>query len=202
MSLLPLTEYESAPPEVKREYDDQIARHGRITNMKRTLLHNVGAFKAYMEWYTLADSIRPFTGDRALSLFAYAISSENDCLVCSTFFRKILIDSGDNPDDPVLSETEKLLMDFGRALSRDPHNIPPGLYEKLQARYNTEEQVLLFAFAGIMSATNLFNTIAQVPLDEVLYQYVKNEAPKGAEVSRFFQQGPEGAEVSRSNNHG
>jgi alkylhydroperoxidase family enzyme len=36
----------------------------------------------------------------------------------------------------------------------------------------TEEQiVLLIAFAGIMYATNLFNTIAKVPLDEVLYPY-------------------------------
>lgn len=36
-----MTEYESSSEEVKREYEDQIAKHGRITNMKRTLLHNV-----------------------------------------------------------------------------------------------------------------------------------------------------------------
>jgi alkylhydroperoxidase family enzyme len=175
MSFLPLTEYETAPPEVRREYDDQIARHGRITNMKRTLLHNVSAFKAYMEWYTLRDLIGPFIGDRGAALFSYAISTANKCLVCSTFFRKILIDSGDDPDNPSLTETENLLMEFGRALSVDPHHIPPKLYDQLQARFNTEELVLLFAFAGMMSATNLFNTIAKVPLDEVLYQYEKKE---------------------------
>jgi alkylhydroperoxidase family enzyme len=171
-----MTEYETANPEVKKEYDDQIARNGRVTNMKRTLLHNVPAFKAYMEWYTLKDQIVPFLGERAVSLFSYAISAGNDCLICSTFFRKILIDSGDNPDDPVLTETEKLLMDFGRAIGRDPHNIPESLYTALQTKYNTEEIVLLFAFAGIMAATNLFNTVAKIPLDEVLYQYVKKEA--------------------------
>ena len=105
MSYLPLTNYENASPEVKREYDDQIAKHGRVTNMKRTLLHSVPAFHAYMEWYTLYDQIVPFTGERALSLFAYAISTGNDCLICSTFFRKILIDSGDDPDNPTLSDT-------------------------------------------------------------------------------------------------
>ena len=49
MAYIPMTEYETASDAVKREYDDQIAKHGRITNMKRTLLHNVPAFKAYME---------------------------------------------------------------------------------------------------------------------------------------------------------
>ena len=31
--------------------------------------------------------------------------------------------------------------------------------------------VTIFAFAGIMYATNLFNTICKVDLDEVLYDY-------------------------------
>ena len=92
MSYLSMTDYDSASEEVKREYDDQIAKHGRITNMKRTLLHNVPAFKAYMEWYTLYDLLVPVVGERAMSLYSYAISSGNDCLVCSTFFRKILIE--------------------------------------------------------------------------------------------------------------
>ena len=170
-----MTEYESADEAVKKEYDDQIFRHGRITNMKRTLLHSVPAFKAYMEWYTLKDLIVPFIGERALSLYAYAISNGNNCLICSTFFRKILIDSGDDPDNPVLSETEKLLMDFGQAVCVNPHKIPDELYEKLKERFNTEQLVLLISFAGIMYATNLFNTVAKVPLDEVLYKYTKNK---------------------------
>ena len=59
-----MTEYETAGEEVRREYDDQVARHGRITNMKRTLLHSVPAFKAYMEWYTLRDLVVPFIGEQ------------------------------------------------------------------------------------------------------------------------------------------
>lgn len=85
MGFLPMTEYESSSEEVKREYEDQIAKHGRITNMKRTLLHNVPAFKAYMEWYTLYDQLVPVIGDRAISLFSHAISEGNECLICSIF---------------------------------------------------------------------------------------------------------------------
>jgi alkylhydroperoxidase family enzyme len=141
--------------------------------MKRTLLHNTKAFDVYMEWYTLKDLIVPFIGERALSLFSYAISNGSSCLICSTFFRKILIDSGENPDNPQLSETERFLMDFGKAFAQDPHHIPQTCYDYLHAHFNNEQQTLLIAFAGIMVATNLFNTVAKVSLDEVLYTYTK-----------------------------
>jgi alkylhydroperoxidase family enzyme len=174
-----MTDYESASAEVKREYDDQIKKNGRVTNMKRTLLHNVPAFHAYMEWYTLRDQLMSFISDRAVSLYSYAISQANECLICSTFFRKILADSGEDPDRPNLSEIEKLLMDFGHAIGRDPNHIPDELYEKIKTRFNTEQIVILIAFAGIMAATNLFNTAAKVPLDEVLYRYTKKDESNG-----------------------
>jgi alkylhydroperoxidase family enzyme len=143
--------------------------------MKRTLLHNVPAFRAYMEWYTLHDQLASFISGRAISLYSYAISQANNCLICSAFFRKILVDSGDDPDNPKLSETEKLLMDFGQAIGQDPLHIPDELYEKIKLQFNTEQSVLLIAFAGIMAATNLFNTVAKVPLDEVLYKYIADK---------------------------
>jgi len=168
---IPMTEYDSANDEVKKRYDAQIAKHGRITNMKRTLLHNTKAFDIYMEWYTLAGLLEEFLTPRAVSLYSYAISEGNRCLVCGTFFRKILIDSGDDPDNPLLSEEERMLMELGFSVSEDPHNIDPDLYKALREHYNEEQLVLLTAFAGMMAATNLFNTVAQVPLDEVLYEY-------------------------------
>jgi len=173
MEYIPMTEYETAGDDVRARYDDQIARHGRITNMKRTLLQNVKAFDVFMEWYPLADLCKEFIGGRALSLYAYAISEGNRCLVCGTFFRKILIDAGDDPDNPVLSEEENLLMELGFSIAEDPHSIDPDIYEQLKERYNDEQRTLLFAFAGMMAATNLFNTVAKVPLDEVLYEYRK-----------------------------
>ena len=166
-----MTEYETAGEDVRREYNDQIARHGRITNMKRTLLRSVPAFRAYMEWYTLRDLIVPFIGERALSLFSYAISNGNNCLICSLFFRKILVDSGEDPDNPRLNDVERLLMDLGRQIAVDPHAITDDVYDGLKLKFTEEQIVLLIAFAGIMYATNLFNTIAKVPLDEVLYPY-------------------------------
>jgi hypothetical protein len=61
MNFLPMTDYETASRETRREYDNQIARYGRVTNMKRTLPP----------------------------------------------------DSGDDPDNPVFSDTERFLMELG-----------------------------------------------------------------------------------------
>ena len=172
MAYIPLTTYENSNPDVQAEYNDQIAKHGRITNMKRTMLHDVPTFKAYMEWYTLYDEIVPWLGERPLQLFSYAISSTNNCLVCSTFFRKILIDSGDDPDNPKLNAIEKILVEFGTAVAHgDAREVPQEIYNQLRIRFSDKQLVQLIGFAGLMYATNLFNNIAKVPLDDVLTGY-------------------------------
>lgn len=174
MTFLPMTSYDELGPEAKAASDRQIDLYGgRITNMKATLLSHVPSFTAYMEWYTLRDALAPFIGERAVSLFSYAISDENDCLVCSVFFRRILIDNGEDPDNPQVTEAEQLLIDWGRLIASNPGGIAPEFYERLEKAFNPQLRVLLLAFAGQMVATNLFNTVGKVPLDEVLYDYRK-----------------------------
>ena len=174
MTFLPITRYDDLDDEAKEASDHQVATHGgRITNMKATLLGHVPSFRAYMEWYTLKDELAPFIGERAVSLFSYAISEANDCLVCSVFFRKILIDSGENVDDPQVTPAEQLLMDWGRLIARSPGEIPDSMYAQLEQTFNPKLRLILVAFAGQMVATNLVNTVGRVPLDEVLYSYRK-----------------------------
>lgn len=168
--ILPV-EYENASKAVKEQFDDQIKKHGRITNMKKTLLHSLPAFHALMEWYPLRDSVREFIGERGVNYFCYAISSQNDCLICSTFFRRILIEGGENPDSPVFSEEEQTLVDFGRRCVAEPTKVDDELYNRLKKFYNDEQIVLLTAFAGLMIATNLINNALRVDLDEYLISY-------------------------------
>lgn len=178
MSRISLVEYENSPDEVKREFDDQIEKHGRITNMKRTLLHSVPAFKAYMEWYTLREEIEQFLTEREADVFAHAISTGNDCLVCSTFFRRILIDNGEDPSNLSLGDREKVLVEYGRLLVKESNHISDELFARLQAFFTEKEIVLLTAFAGLMIATNLFNNALQVPLDDYLQKYKLNQSDK------------------------
>src|SRR5438093_2476157 len=119
MSRVPPLTYDSASPQARQAHDDHVAQHARITNMKRTLLHSLPAFHALMEWYPLRDAVRPFLGDRLTTLFAHSISAETDCLICSTFFRRILIESGENPDQLTLDERDQVVVAYGRQLATD-----------------------------------------------------------------------------------
>lgn len=175
MARIPPLEYENAGPEIRPEFDDQIRRHGRMTNMKKTLARSPAAFRALMQWYDLHDTVAPFLGKRATYLFAHAISAQTDCLICSTFFRRILIDSGDNPDAPQLNDIESALVDFGRQIARDPNAIDDALYARVKAHFTDEQMVALTAFAAMMVATNIINNVLRVDLDEYLYTYRKPE---------------------------
>src|SRR6476659_10807893 len=98
---------EAAAPDARAAADAHVRNHARMTNMKRTLLQSLPAFHALMEWYPLRDAVQPFLGERLTHLFAHAVSTETDCLICSTFFRRLLIQSGENPDALELSERDR-----------------------------------------------------------------------------------------------
>jgi alkylhydroperoxidase family enzyme len=180
--VVPLT-YDAASPQARRAHDDHIAQHARITNMKRTLLHSLPAFHALMEWYPLRDAVQPFLGERLTTLFAHAISSETDCLICSTFFRRILIEVGENPDRLQLDERETAVVDFGRRLAVSPFTVPDDVYARAARFFTPEQMVSLTAFGALMVATNVFNNALEVDLDEYLQPYRRKTSVQSAEAT-------------------
>jgi alkylhydroperoxidase family enzyme len=165
--------YEAAGPETRRLYDEQIAAHGRITNMKRTLGHSPVALRALMEWYALEEEAVLFLGLRRARLFSHAISAGTDCLICSTFFRRLLIDAGEDPDRLELDEQDRAIVDYGRQLVRDANGVSGSLFERLKSFLRPDQIVTLTAFGALMIATNVFNNALQVELDEYLLPYRK-----------------------------
>lgn len=157
--------------DVRAAYERVVAEHGRITNMKRTLLRSMPAFRALMEWYPLRDAVQPFLGERLTNIFCHAISSQTDCLICSTFFRRLLIDSGEDPDDFALDERESAVVEFGRCLATPPARVPDDVFQRLAAFFNEEQIVALTAFGAMMVATNIFNNALEVDLDGYLEPY-------------------------------
>jgi hypothetical protein len=173
--ILPL-EPDGATPQQRAAHDDGVRRYGRMTNMKRTLLHSLPAYHALMEWYTLRDVVQPWLGERAAVIFSHAISSEADCLICSTFFRRILIDWGEDPDNLTLDAREQLAVDYGRSLSSPFARVPDKLYARLAAEFSDEQIVALTAFGAMMVATNIVNNALEVDLDGYLEGYRQQAA--------------------------
>ncbi len=176
MARIPPLEDDDADPASRAALEGILAAHGRLTNMKRTLARAPVALDALMTWYDLRDAVVPFLGERTTTLFAHAISAGTDCLICSTFFRRILIDGGEDPDALLLDDWEQTVVDFGRQLANDPHGVSDQLFGRLAARLRPEQIVALTAFGGLMVATNLFNNALQIDLDDYLHGYRKHEA--------------------------
>ena len=149
MSYISKIDPETAGEKEKEVIRDHLAQGYRLTNEKLTLLHNAEAFKAIDSTLARSDSLdrelQRLIGKRAGDFFEYAISEENDCLVCSTYFRKLLKDNGIDFDNFQFTKKEELLISFGRALAKDPKNIPDEIYTELKEEFTEEEIVVITA---------------------------------------------------------
>jgi alkylhydroperoxidase family enzyme len=169
-------DYESASEAAKAAHDEHARSVGRITNMKRTLLRSVPAFEALMTWYDLRDAIIPVLGERLTTIFAHAVSAEADCLICSTFFRRILVESGEDPDHLALDDRERAVVAYGRHLGQSPFRVPDDVFGPLRQYFTDDQLVTLTAFGALMVATNIINNALEVPLDGYLEPYRRTTA--------------------------
>lgn len=141
-----------------------------VTNMKRTLLHNVTLFNA-MDYVmeTTNGQLEGRIPRRAMILFFHRIAAGNGCMMCAGVFGKILAGMGIVDVGQVEFTDEELdLLAFAEALTRDPNHVPDPVYERLQARYDEETMVVLVMNAVFSLASNYFNTITGVEPDEEL----------------------------------
>ena len=168
MTFLPMTTYDELDDAGKAASDRHVEQNGSVGNLDATLLGHVPSFAAYSGWFTLRDAAVPYLGERAVSLFCYAISEEYGGPIPSAFFRKQLVDAGEDVEHPQVTETEQLLIDWGRLIARDPHGVPDEMYARLESTFNPKLRTLLVAFAGLMVAVNLFTTVGRIPVDEAL----------------------------------
>ena len=60
------------------------------------------------------------------------------------------------------TDKENLLISFGRALARDPKNVPEEIYAQLKEQFTEEEIVVITAMGVMMIANNYFNDILKV----------------------------------------
>ncbi len=173
MARIPPIAIDDTLPEARAELEHQIAAHGRVTNMKCTLARSPAALAALMQWYALFDVMLPVLGQRLTTLFSHAISSETDCLICSTFFRRWLAEQGEDPDALVLDAREQAVVEYARQLARDAHGVSDELFARLARWLSQEDIVALTAFGGMMIATNVFNNALAVDLDDYLQPFRK-----------------------------
>ncbi|UVK37871.1 hypothetical protein LHFGNBLO_004975 [Mesorhizobium sp. AR10] len=171
MARISLIDYDTASPEIRAAHDEELRLRGRMTNMKRILLHSPIAHRIYAEWFTLRDLLRPALDDRAIWLLSLAISESCHAEIPVAFFRRALIGAGLDPDTLLPTADEALLIAFGKAIATDANAVSDEIWAGLKARYDEPVLVDLVAFAGIMVATAVFTNAVRVDLDPELEPY-------------------------------
>ena len=173
MARIRMLEREETSPEGQVLWDEVVRDHGMMTNMKKTLIHSPAALKAVLEWYSMLDEVKPFLGERLTGLLMLAVSTQTDCLVCSTYYRRILVENGEDPDNLVLTPKEEVIVEFGRKIATDSVNVSNELFSQLKEHFTDRQIVDLTVFGAMMVVNNIFNNVVDVDLDEYLQRYRK-----------------------------
>lgn len=166
----------TTPAEIAISYSQHKAIYNaRITNMKATLGHSYHAFQAYMQWYPLYEDVKAVIGKRLSPIFAGSISEAAECPLCSTYFRKAIIESGEDPESLQLTEEDQQLLNFGAAIAKNKGFVPDEIFAPIRARFTDREIIVLTAFAGIMIATNIFNNVIETQIDDYLHPFLSQK---------------------------
>ncbi len=177
MSRVSSIEEGQGSPEQVAAYNDEIARVGQVTNMKKAILHSLPAYKTYKGFYELQKAAKDLVGIRAFNVFAYAVSTGSDCVLCATFFRRLLKEEGIEPRDFTPTEIEAVLLKVGQAIGESRGKLPESVWQELRKHFDETGIVTLIGFAGTMVATNIFNSVLEVDLDEYLEPFVVEPEP-------------------------
>jgi hypothetical protein len=100
----------------------------------------------------LREELAPFVGERAVTLFAFAVADAYPAPSVAAGYRHEIEDSGDDPLDPQVTEAERLLIDWGRRLGAGPATADPALEARMAETFHAELRETLLAFAAALVA--------------------------------------------------
>lgn len=180
MAYVKLVTRDDLSPEGQEAWDAEIERSGaNPTHMKRALLNHLPSYKALMNWYPLYAEVERIVGKRGAVVYSFAISTQNECILCTTYFRRALRERGEDINGLDFDEVENDLAEFGRSLTRQ-HRSDPELVARLIARYGEEGIVALVGFGILMIGNNITNSFLNVELDPGLQDLADELAAQAA----------------------
>lgn len=152
---------------MRAAYEEWLGK-GKLSNMKKVLLQDEATYEAFMGWYKSWARLVEIVGQRAATIFAHAVSTTNGCLLCSLFFISDLRAMGEDPHSFAMDEKETLLKELAEQMVKNPTAVPDRLFDALRKHYSDRELVAIVGFAAQMMATNNFNSVLRIDVDERL----------------------------------
>ena len=176
MARIKLVEQNEATGAEKERYDELAGRNA-VTNMKKGLLNDAATYDAYMAWYTSWNRLVEVIGEKDAILYAHKISTTNSCQLCSLFFISDVKGLGLDPANLVYDEKEQVLTKLAESIVKDPTSVSDELFAELKKFFNDQELVVIVGFAGQMIATNNFNSVLKIDVDQRLLPIINEFKP-------------------------
>lgn len=173
MARVKFVEADAVQGKAKEAYDNYV-KNGNLTNMKKALLLDYATYDAFMGWYTSWDRLVELVGLQAATIYAHSISTTNSCQLCSLFFISDLKALGLDPANLQLTKAESLLAQLGEQIVKDPTAVSDELIAALKEIYTDAELVVIVGFGAQMIATNNFNSVLKIDVDQRLVP-IQNE---------------------------
>ncbi|MBR1523767.1 MAG: hypothetical protein IJ641_04855 [Lachnospiraceae bacterium] len=155
---------EKASDEIKELLREHVESGHRVTNVKRIILNHLPSFKSLeLGQYDLDDDLQRLIGKLDGDIFEYAISEQNECLVCTTYFSRLLREEhGIDPRDFKFSPRQELLIEYARQLAKNPKEISDGLFDRMKNEFDNETIVAITTMGVMMIAMNYFNEALKI----------------------------------------
>ena len=161
----------------ERERYEELAGRNAVTNMKRGLLNDAATYDAFIAWYTSWNRLVEVIGEKDAVLYAHAISTTNSCQLCSLFFISDVKALGLDPANLQYDEKEQVLAELGQQIVKNPTAVSDELFDRLRKFWNDQEIVVIVGFAGQMIATNNFNSVLKIDVDQRLVPIIDEFTP-------------------------
>ncbi|NEM90383.1 hypothetical protein [Galbitalea soli] len=120
---------------------------------------SIEPFSPFPEWESVAGRVAPYVGDRALALFVYAISETMDARSAAARIRTRLGSETIDLSRIEVTETERLLIDWGRAIATAPAAVDPAMASRVTAAFRPELRGLLVQLAALTVATGVADLV-------------------------------------------
>ncbi len=154
--------YETASKEVKAIIDQRGSEILK-SNKAATLLKNAVVYDSVeINGWRMDAELQRLVSKRMGDLLEYVISKENNSYICTNYFTRCLKEQGIDFETTEFTEEEKLIIEYGRAIARDFHNIPQDLKERLKKAFTEEQIVVITGMAVVITADNYFETILEL----------------------------------------
>jgi hypothetical protein len=124
-----------------------------VTDASGTADNTPGDLSPFPEWGALREEIVPFVGERATSLLAFAVFDEADGFEAAAWFRESFRESGTDVDAPEVTESEALLLRWGRLFARDAEGIPADTQDEFERVFSPQLREKLVQFAALTVAS-------------------------------------------------